>query len=126
MRITQEQYDAMMAKRTTKKAPRVKGAKKKVVNGMTFDSTREARRYQDLELMQRSGQISDLRRQVPFAITVNGVFICEYYCDFTYAQPRIGKPAEQVYEDSKGFATEIYRLKRKLVEAIYGIKIKET
>lgn len=104
-----------------KKAGRVKNVKRKVVNGIEFDSTREARRYQDLELMQHAGQISELRRQVPFDIRINDILVCTWYADFVYARGGI-----KIVEDSKGWKTDIYKLKKKLVQASYGFSILET
>jgi hypothetical protein len=117
MRMSAAEYVALKSKRQ----PRVKNAKRKEVNGLWFDSTREARRWQDLELMQRAGRISDLRRQVPFPITVNGKLITVYNADFCYLQD-----GNEVVEDAKGWRSEIYILKRKLVSAVYGFQIKET
>lgn len=71
--------------------------------------------------MQRAGQITELRRQVPYVIEINGKHICKWIADFVYLKDGI----EHV-EDSKGFKTPEYRLKRKLVEAIYGFRILET
>ena len=115
LRLTAEQYQAMR----DKKLPRVRNVKRKMVNGIEFDSTREARRYQDLALMQTAGQIVNLRRQVPFEIRVNQVYICSWLADFTYTTADGCK----IVEDSKGFKTEIFKLKCRLVEAQYGIRI---
>lgn len=100
---------------------RVKNVRKKVVNGLLFDSTREARRYQDLALMQQAGQITGLRRQVSFPILINGVKVCEWRADFVYLEA-----GREVVEDSKGWKTDIYKLKKKLVEASFSFKILET
>ena len=97
-------------------------AVKTTINGITFDSKRESIRYQELLLLQRAGQIRDLALQVPFAIVVNGKKICKYIADFQYVDVATGKT---VVEDSKGVRTQTYVLKRKLVEAIYAIKIVE-
>lgn len=115
LRLTAEQYQAMRGK----KLPRVHNAKRKIINGIEFDSTREARRYQDLALMQIAGHIVNLRRQVPFEIRVNKVYICSWLADFTYTTA----DGTKCVEDSKGFKTEIFKLKCRLVEAQYGIKI---
>jgi len=64
--------------------------------------------------------ISELRRQIPFKCEVNGKLICTYFADFTYV--REGK---YVVEDAKGWATREYKLKKKLVEALWGIEIQE-
>lgn len=98
------------------------GNKRTEVNGMTFASKREARRYQDLLLLERAGEISDLRTQVRLPVVVNGMQVCVFVADFVYLE-RDGK---QVVEDSKGFRTQLYRLKKKLVKAALGIDILET
>jgi hypothetical protein len=91
------------------------------VDGLTFDSKREAARWRELQLEERAGHISNLRRQVPFALTVNRVHVADYRADFTYV--RAGR---EVVEDYKGCRTEVYRLKRKLMLAVYGIEILES
>lgn len=97
------------------------GAVKTEVDGIVFDSKREAQRYRDLSLLQSCKEISALDRQVDYPIVVNGVKVSKYVADFVY-QDRNGKV---IIEDSKGFRTPVYRLKKKLVEALYGVKITE-
>lgn len=99
------------------------GNKKKEVNGVVFDSTKEARRYVDLLNWQQSGQIRELRHQHEFPITVNEVAICSYVADFTYL-----KDGDFIVEDTKSKITRklpVYRLKLKLMLAVYGITIQE-
>lgn len=122
---------------------------KAVVDGITFDSKREAHRYQELKLMQHAGQIRDLRwqpRYVLFALVLEHAdvrdanagtisqrrhVVCEYVADFDYlaAQDVLGRVIwRTVVEDVKSPATrkkEVYRLKRKLFEAQYGMQIME-
>lgn len=93
-----------------------------VVNGIKFHSQKEAKRYAELLLLLREGVISDLATQVPYLITVNGKKICRYVADFVY---RDLQTHGTVVEDVKGYRTEIYKLKKKLVEAIYDFKITE-
>jgi hypothetical protein len=99
------------------------GATRTVSNGRTFDSKAESRRHSDLILQQRAGQISDLRLQVPFDLSVNGQKIAKYVADFTYVEDGI-----LVVEDvkSKATITPAYRLKKKLMKALHGIDIRET
>lgn len=96
------------------------GNKKTVVDGITFDSKREAERYGCLKLMLRSGLISDLRLQVPYQISVNGVKVCKYVADFVYLDG-----GKEVVEDVKGMKTSIYNLKKKLMKACFGVSISE-
>ncbi|MGH6893187.1 MAG: DUF1064 domain-containing protein [Dongiaceae bacterium] len=90
------------------------------VDGRRFQSYREAKRYAELLLMEKTKIVSDLRLQVPFEVRVNDVHICTYRADFVYKQ--LG---EFVVEDVKGFRTEVYKLKKKLVEATHGVTILE-
>jgi len=100
--------------------PRVAKYGNRRTNG--FASKKEARRHQELSLLQRGGAIRDLRTQVPFDIVVNGLKVCTYVADFTYIVPETG---EKIVEDAKGYRTPIYRLKARLVRAVHGIVIKE-
>ena len=93
---------------------------KTVVDGITFDSKREAARWQALQLMQKAGEITDLERQVRYPIRVNGTEVCCYISDATYR--REGK---LVVEDAKGHRTRDYILKRKLMKAALGIDVIE-
>jgi hypothetical protein len=99
MRMTAEDYKAYQAKRAPKR-PKF-GNVKKVVNGLEFDSTKEARRWQDLILWQQSGQIMCLSRQVPFPIRVNKQLIGTYIADFKYY-----KDGVLIVEDVKNKATK--------------------
>jgi len=127
MRLTPEQFRALESRHKPKNKY---GAKKKMVNGIEFDSTKEARRYQDLELMQKAGEIRRLRRQVPFTVFIKNKLICEWLADFVYdlrgAQFGESFVWETIIEDTKGYRTEVYKLKRKMVQAEYGFKILET
>jgi hypothetical protein len=92
-----------------------------VIDGIKFQSKKEADRYGMLKLLQRAGKISDLKLQVSFALDVHGTHICNYIADFTYLD-RSGF----VVEDVKGVKTRVYNIKKKLMLALYNIKIKET
>lgn len=95
-----------------------------MVDGHRFDSKGEAERYAELCALERAGLISGLRLQAPFPITVNGITVARYVADFVYVEN-----SAEVVEDFKSPATAknpTYRLKKKLVEAIYGIAIRET
>lgn len=102
-------------------------AKKTVVDGIPFDSKREADRYLVLKSMEEDGTIEDLRRQVRYelipAFDVNGVHYRPvfYVADFVYVED-----GKEVVEDVKGMRTDVYRLKSKLFARRYGKVIKET
>lgn len=95
-----------------------------LVDGIEFMSKREARRYVELKNMQMSGQIFDLKLQVPVVCAINGIDCFTWIADFVYFIK--GNPGWLVYEDCKGFKTDIYRLKKKVVESLHGIRILET
>lgn len=98
-------------------------AKPTVVDGHRFHSKKEAKRYADLKLMQRLGEISNLELQPEFAIAINGKHCFKYYADFAY-----DRAGERVIEDVKSAATaknDTYRIKKKCVEAAYGISVVE-
>ncbi len=90
------------------------------VDNIKFRSKREAIRYQELKMLERSGKITGLVLQPRYPINVNGQFICTYVADFRYKERGI-----VVIEDSKGMRTPLYKLKKKLVEALYAIRITE-
>jgi hypothetical protein len=107
-------------------------AKPTDVDGIRFASQREAIRYKQLRLLERTGEIRDLELQPVFPLHVVKLYrnnwpielatVAKYIADFRYLDKRSG---EIVVEDAKGFKTETYRLKKKLVEAIHGITISE-
>lgn len=97
-------------------------AKRTELDGIKFASQKEAKRYRDLRLAEKAGLVSNLKLQVPFVVKVSGIKICTYYADFVYND----EYGRQKVEDSKGVLTPVYRLKKKLVEALYPIKILET
>ena len=104
------------------------GAKKVTVNGITFDSRKEANRYTELVLLERAGKISGLERQVKFELIpsqrVDGKVVeraCHYVADFVYMEN-----GTKVVEDVKGYKTPEYIMKRKLLLKEYGIQVKET
>lgn len=102
-------------------------AKKTVVDGITFDSRKEADRYLVLKGMEEDGSIEDLRRQVRYelipAFDVDGRHYrpVSYVADFVYRED-----GREVVEDVKGMRTDVYRLKSKLFARRYGMSIKET
>ena len=115
-------------------------SKKVEINGIVFDSIKEAKRWAKLSLLETAGAISDLKRQVKFVLiptqrepdTVGarggikkGKVIekeCAYIADFVYKDLTLN---ETVVEDTKGFRTKDYIIKRKLMLYIHNIRIKE-
>lgn len=100
-------------------------AVKTVVDGLTFDSKREAARYSQLRLLEKAGQIRNLRRQIKYPIDVNGHKVCTYWADFCYEELHKTRWVE-ITEDVKGHRTPIYNLKKRLMRAVWGIDIRET
>ena len=92
-----------------------------VVDGYRFASKAEAKRYGELKLLEKAGKISGLTLQPRYKLEVHGMKICDYVGDFYY----FTKTSHQVAEDVKGIRTPVYRLKKKLMKAIYGIDIVE-
>ncbi len=113
-----EQYAAAIKKPARSKY----GAKPCEVDGIRFASQREAKRYLFLRTRQALCEIADLELQPKFPLTVNGVNCGFYQADFTYRQMPENR---RVVEDSKGVATPVYRLKKKLVAAIHGVDVVE-
>lgn len=97
-------------------------AKKTVVDGIIFQSRKEAKRYQELKLMQRAGLISDLRRQVKYELIPKqqGERAVSYIADFVYTED-----GKTVVEDVKGVRTPVYKIKKKLMLWRHGVKIRE-
>lgn len=117
-------------------------SKKITVNGMVFDSKKEAARYKELKALEKAGAIMGLKRQVKYLLIPaqyepTGEHYkrgakkgepkmklaereCAYYADFVYAEKGC-----IVVEDTKGIRTEDYKIKRKLMLYMHGIKIRE-
>ena len=119
------------------------GNKKTVIDGFVFDSRKEARRYSELKILEKAGKIKNLRLQVPFELVPSQYEDCEdvytkgknkgekkkgkclekavvYIADFVYELN-----GEMVVEDTKGFKTKDYIIKRKLMLFRYGIRVME-
>ncbi|MBQ6264915.1 MAG: DUF1064 domain-containing protein [Clostridia bacterium] len=117
-------------------------AQKVVVDGITFDSKKEANRYAELKILEKKGEISGLILQPSFVLIPtqyefferygkNGARLkdgrkriekqCVYRADFAY----IDRNGQKVVEDVKGVKTEVYKIKKKLMFFNFGIKIKE-
>jgi hypothetical protein len=96
-------------------------------DGITFDSVKEYRRWCELSLLERAGTIQNLKRQVKFELIpsqrIDGKVIersCTYIADFVYTEN-----GKMVVEDTKGFRTTDYIIKRKLLLWVHGIRIQE-
>ena len=104
------------------------GARKVVIDGEVFDSKKEYRRFCELALLEKAGQIAELKRQQRFTLiptqrNANGKCVerpVTYIADFVYQEN-----GETVVEDTKGFRTKDYIIKRKLMLWVHGIQIRE-
>jgi len=98
--------------------------RKTLVDGIQFDSQKEADRYQELQWMQQAGLIQDLELQPRYDLIVNGHKLGFYRGDFRYKEVATDSV---ILEDVKSPATRtaVYRLKKKLVKALYGVEIIE-
>ena len=104
-------------------------ARKITLDGITFDSHREARRYTELKLLERAGEISDLQLQVKYELIPRQVDKdrrllerpISYIADFVYRD----RDGNYIIEDAKGKKTKEYIIKRKLMLYIRGIRVKE-
>ena len=109
--------------------------KKIEIDGIVFDSKKEAKRWQELKLLQAAGMIRDLQRQVKFVLipAQYGAELtkakkpkciereCSYTADFVYYDEH----GARIVEDTKGFRTKDYIIKRKLLLYVHGVRIKE-
>lgn len=106
-------------------------SRKTVIDGITFDSKKEAKRYVELKKKQEEGEITDLRLQVPFELVPSFTIEIdgkkrkrrrmEYIADFVYYINNV-----KVVEDVKGRKTEVYKIKKKIFEYKFKTTIKET
>lgn len=128
-----EKYQKQIEEKTGKKIkkPKKYHNNKTELDGILFDSKKEAERYAELKMLQDYGQIHDLMLQVPFELIPtqkdenNRVIerACTYVADFTY----IDKNGKRIVEDVKSEATKtrLYGVKRKLMLYVHGIRITE-
>jgi hypothetical protein len=96
-------------------------SRKTTVDGIEFHSTKEARRYSELRLLERSGAILRLELQPRYDFVLNGVKLGFYKADFRYVEN-----GQIVVEDVKGMTTPMYNLKAKMMRAFHGVTIRET
>lgn len=132
MRLTQEQVNAHLLRvhGATRAAPVVKAKRPKYGNrkvvdavGNTHGSSHEYRNWCDLQLREKAGEISNLRRQVPYALVVNGILVCQYIADAVYVEG-----AATIVEDTKSAPTRKkpeYRIKVKLMAALHQLQVRE-
>lgn len=87
------------------------------LDGIKFASRKEAKRYRELRLLEKSGELLFFLRQVPFHLPANVKYVCDFLCFW--------KDETVTVEDVKGIKTPLYILKKKQVEATYPVSITE-
>lgn len=103
------------------------GAKKTMVGDLKFDSQREAKRWQELKLLERFGKIGGLERQVVYILAPSVKIAGEtrarpplrFRADFRYIENGRG-----VVEDSKGVADTAFRIRQHLMKSVHGIDVR--
>ena len=102
------------------------GARPVVIDGIRFASTREGKRYAELKLLAKAGEITCLQLQPKYEVYAGDVKLFTYIGDFQYYTFKGGRDGlGTVIEDVKGVRTPVYRLKKKIVEAVYNLEIVE-
>ncbi len=122
---------ARIAKRDFGGRPKVSKYKavRTTVDGVTFDSKREARRYQELKLLERAGKIRLLDRQVTYELAPSVKIAGEkrarpalrYKADFAYEDAVNGG---LVIEDAKGYSDTAFRIRQHLMKSVHGIDVR--
>lgn len=100
------------------KKPHKYGARRVVVDGISFPSQREADRWIGLCMMGKAGAIKNLRRQVRYKLIMETVYVSDFEYD-------VVETGEHVVEDSKGYRTPLYQRKKKLMKEQHGVEIRE-
>jgi hypothetical protein len=94
-------------------------------NGYTYRKKDAANRAMELDLMLRFNEITEWRHNFKFDLTVNGVHICNFICDFSVTYPDGTVEYEDYKGIKKGFNYDLYLVKKRLTEVLYDVQIKE-
>jgi len=127
MRVSKEVYEKLLSNSIDQKKNKYNNTKVEY-KGIRFDSIKEMKHYQLLEYLQRIGEIKELKLQVPYELIpkykINNKTVRKttYIADFTYITTKDDKLH---IVDTKGFKTDVYRLKKKLFEYKYGVEVEE-
>jgi len=117
-RMTTAEYRAEIAK---PKRGNKFGAKRTIVDGIAFDSKREAEVYLALKVLERAGKISALERQWKFDLLVNGQVIGTAKIDFAFIDHE--QDGRRRVVDVKGVVTREFRRVQKIIKAAHGIEV---
>ena len=101
---------------------KVSPVEERTLGGIVFASKKEMKRYAELQLLQRAGEVQDLELQPEFRVSINDQHFCTYTADFSYTEK-----GQRVIEELKSTGTAkdaAYRLRKKAAELFYGIKVK--
>ncbi|NNH67806.1 DUF1064 domain-containing protein [Rhizobium laguerreae] len=115
--LSRQEAKALLAKPKRSKY----GAQKTMVDGILFDSKREAAYYSELKIREKAGEVSGVALQRPFPIIIAGTTVGKYVSDFAFIDHLQDRRLRII--DVKGFDTPLSRFKRKCVEAFYQIKV---
>jgi hypothetical protein len=121
MRWSEDQLKAYQSGKDLALKP-VRKNKYNAVRVGQYDSKKEAQRGHELSLLEQAGKIEALEHHPIFPLSVNGVEVGSYEADFVYVDV---ESCKTITEDVKGVKTDVYRLKKKLMKAIYNIDITE-
>lgn len=122
-KMSAKQYQEWAQKKEAAKTSRYKGIPTQTADGQKFRSHVEAHYYNRCLILQKTGEIVLIEREVRYELVVNGVFVCTYFLDFriTYKDDRV----EHVDTKSEATLTPIYRIKKQLMLACHGIELIE-
>jgi hypothetical protein len=101
---------------------KVSPVEERTLGGIVFASKKEMKRYAELQLLQRAGEVQDLELQPKFRVSINDQHFCTYTADFAYTEK-----GQRVIEELKSTGTAkdaAYRLRKKAAELFYNIKVK--
>ena len=115
-------YQDNIDKKNKKNRFNVSPVEERTLGGIVFASKKEMKRYAELRLLERAGEVQDLELQPEFRVSINDQHYCTYTADFAYTEN-----GQRVIEELKSTGTAkdaSYRLRKKAAELFYGIKVK--
>lgn len=115
--LTKEEARALLSKPKRAKY----GNKKVMLDGLLFDSKREAAYYSELKIREKAGEVTGVEMQRPFALLgSNGTLMATFRADFCFWDNTAGRFR---CIDVKGFDTPVGKLKRKMMKGLLGIDV---
>lgn len=98
---------------------------RRTMDGIVYASEKQMKRFAGLQMLERDGEISNLRREVEYQLIVNGMLVCRYFADAVYTDTHTQKEIVEDTKGSKETTTELFKLKKKLMMACHGINVIE-